>query len=458
MKKNITRILSIVCALAIIVTMLPLSALAADNSEYFPRYTGSSGSIVTGLRAVGAESSFNYRSRVAAKNGISGYRGTAQQNVTLLNLLKQGKLLNPDGVPASTCSNDARYFDRYTGGSNSIVTGLRAIGADSSFSYRTKIAAANNISGYRGTASQNTTLLNLLKQGRLINPDAKQTQTESSSATITYYDAAVNTTLRSSPYEASSKVCSVAKGTTVAVSAVVKNSYGNTWYKAVIYSSSGTKEGYIYSGKLQSHAHSRDTFTFNSITYGVCRCGDVTVKASNSAKQKEGQAVVASATMALPLALSAVDGPLPIGDLVGVGILIVGTCFAHDIAVPTTKDLAGMITKADFDEYLKKREDSCGSDSFRKVQRVDGTLKYVDKHCMDMVEAYIYVRFLKGDVYTPNENNALLLAAMHGAAIMERDKDESTYWYHYHLGAEQKGKSKGHIFFGTNDLGETPSW
>lgn len=458
MKKNITRILSIVCALALIVTMLPLSALAADNSEYFPRYTGSSGSIVTALRAVGAESSYSYRCRIAAKNGISGYRGTAAQNTLMVNLLKQGQLLNPDGIPSPASNSSAGYFARYTGSSNSIVNALRAIGVDSSFGYRSKIAAANSITGYRGTAAQNTQMVNLLKQGRLNNPDAKPYQIESSSSAITYYDAAVNTTLRSSPYEASSKVCSVAKGTTVMVSAVVKNSYGNTWYKAVIYSSSGTKEGYIYSGKVQSHTHSRETFTFNSITYGVCRCGDVTVKAYNSAKQKEGQAVVASATMALPLALGAVDGPLPIGDLIGVGILIVGTCFAHDIAVPTTKDLAGMITKADFDEYLKKRENSCGSDSFRKVQRVDGTLKYVDKHCMDMVEAYIYVRFLKGDVYTPNENNALLLAAMHGAAIMERDKDESTYWYHYHLGAEQKGKSKGHIFFGTNDLGETPSW
>lgn len=62
------------------------------------------------------------------------------------------------------------YFPRYTGTSNSIVTGLKAIGVNSSFANRTKIAKANGIKVYAGTASQNTTLVLLLKAGKLVRP------------------------------------------------------------------------------------------------------------------------------------------------------------------------------------------------------------------------------------------------------------------------------------------------
>lgn len=62
------------------------------------------------------------------------------------------------------------YFKKYTGTTSSIVTALKSIGATTSFSYRSKIAKANGISGYIGTAKQNTTMLNLLKKGALIKP------------------------------------------------------------------------------------------------------------------------------------------------------------------------------------------------------------------------------------------------------------------------------------------------
>lgn len=62
------------------------------------------------------------------------------------------------------------YFDKpnYTG--VSFVEGLNKIGATVTFAYRTKIAKANGIKLYTGTAKQNTELLNLLKQGKLIKP------------------------------------------------------------------------------------------------------------------------------------------------------------------------------------------------------------------------------------------------------------------------------------------------
>ena len=58
----------------------------------------------------------------------------------------------------------ASYFD-------SIVDALNSIGVDSSFANRTRIAAANDINNYTGSADQNNYMLNLLKQGNLKNPD-----------------------------------------------------------------------------------------------------------------------------------------------------------------------------------------------------------------------------------------------------------------------------------------------
>lgn len=62
------------------------------------------------------------------------------------------------------------YFRKYTGNTVSIVSALKSIGAESSYSYRTKIAKANDITGYLGKAGQNSKMLRLLKEGRLIKP------------------------------------------------------------------------------------------------------------------------------------------------------------------------------------------------------------------------------------------------------------------------------------------------
>lgn len=71
---------------------------------------------------------------------------------------------------ASTTSNKTTSntikATSYTG--NSIVDGLKSVGVNSSYSYRQQLAQANGIKNYTGSASQNTTLLNLLKQGKLV--------------------------------------------------------------------------------------------------------------------------------------------------------------------------------------------------------------------------------------------------------------------------------------------------
>ena len=61
--------------------------------SYYPAYTGTSTSIVDSLKAIGVDSSLENRKSIAAKNGISNYSGTAEQNNKLLSLLKQGKLI-----------------------------------------------------------------------------------------------------------------------------------------------------------------------------------------------------------------------------------------------------------------------------------------------------------------------------------------------------------------------------
>lgn len=52
----------------------------------------------------------------------------------------------------------------------SLVDALRSVGARSDFAYRKVIASKNGISGYIGSAKQNTAMLNLLKKGKLIKP------------------------------------------------------------------------------------------------------------------------------------------------------------------------------------------------------------------------------------------------------------------------------------------------
>ena len=66
-----------------------------SNYIYFPPTPYKGGSIIDGLKEICAETSYDYRVSIGAKNGIIPYRGLPEQNRFLLNLLKQGKLLKP---------------------------------------------------------------------------------------------------------------------------------------------------------------------------------------------------------------------------------------------------------------------------------------------------------------------------------------------------------------------------
>lgn len=59
------------------------------------------------------------------------------------------------------------YYPRYTGKKTTLAPALASIGVNSSYSFRAKIAKANGITGYMGTAAQNTRMYNLLEAGVL---------------------------------------------------------------------------------------------------------------------------------------------------------------------------------------------------------------------------------------------------------------------------------------------------
>ncbi len=80
------------------------------------------------------------------------------------------KLANGNKATCVITVPSVKYFPKCAASHTSIVNALNSIGANYSFDYRKKIAVANAISNYSGTAAQNTTMLKLLKNGKLIKP------------------------------------------------------------------------------------------------------------------------------------------------------------------------------------------------------------------------------------------------------------------------------------------------
>lgn len=68
---------------------------------------------------------------------------------------------------------DVVYFKKYTGKKEGIVAILDDKGYDSSFASREKIAKLNGIKNYTGTAEQNTKMVKLIREGKLIKKKLK---------------------------------------------------------------------------------------------------------------------------------------------------------------------------------------------------------------------------------------------------------------------------------------------
>ena len=91
-------------------------------------------------------------------------------NLSNPNQIRAGQvLIIPSGSTAPTTPVQ-NFFPRPTGNPSGIVAALKIINVDSSFANRLRIANANGIANYTGTAQQNTRMLNSLRQGLLIRP------------------------------------------------------------------------------------------------------------------------------------------------------------------------------------------------------------------------------------------------------------------------------------------------
>ena len=93
---------------SLFITILLISLTSILTVEYYPACASHYSSIVDALQSIGVDSSKSNRSKIAAANGISNYVGSAEQNIALLKLLKQGKLIKPgsDPTPSPTPSKD----------------------------------------------------------------------------------------------------------------------------------------------------------------------------------------------------------------------------------------------------------------------------------------------------------------------------------------------------------------
>ncbi|MEK3890180.1 DUF3597 family protein [Bacillus sp. FSL K6-3431] len=115
-----------------------------------PKSTVNTNSIIDWMKANKLDSSYSNRAKLAEKYGVKNYTGTAGQNIALLNKLKGDQpVMNPN--PTSTVNT------------NSIIDWMKANKLDSSYSHRAKLAEKYGIKNYTGTAGQNITLLNKLK-------------------------------------------------------------------------------------------------------------------------------------------------------------------------------------------------------------------------------------------------------------------------------------------------------
>lgn len=71
------------------------------------------------------------------------------------------------GAPTVTTSESKQYYSTYIGTYNSIAAALEDRGMNSSYTFRKALAAANGITMYVGSYSQNVQLYNLFKAGLL---------------------------------------------------------------------------------------------------------------------------------------------------------------------------------------------------------------------------------------------------------------------------------------------------
>ena len=102
------------------------------------------------------------------KNTVTNTAKSVKKVESNTNKIKKAvSTAKPKATAKTTPKTKTKTIKKTSYKGNSIVDGLKSVGVNSSYDNRKKIAQANGIKNYTGTAKQNTELLNKLKKGTL---------------------------------------------------------------------------------------------------------------------------------------------------------------------------------------------------------------------------------------------------------------------------------------------------
>ena len=104
----------------------------------------------------------------SVKNTVTNTAKSVKKVESNTNKIKKAvSTAKPKATAKTTPKTSTKTIKKTSYKGNSIVDGLKSVGVNSSYDNRKKIAQANGIKNYTGTAKQNTELLNKLKKGTL---------------------------------------------------------------------------------------------------------------------------------------------------------------------------------------------------------------------------------------------------------------------------------------------------
>lgn len=102
------------------------------------------------------------------KNTVNSTAKSVKKVESNTNKIKKAvSTAKPKATAKTSPKTNSKTIKKTTYKGDSIVDGLKSVGVNSSYDNRKKIAEANGIKNYSGTAKQNTELLNKLKKGTL---------------------------------------------------------------------------------------------------------------------------------------------------------------------------------------------------------------------------------------------------------------------------------------------------
>lgn len=150
-----------------VITKTPTNAY--KPTETTTQVTPIKGTTTTAKKTTTSSKSTSTDKKTTAKKSTA--KKTTSTKLTSNTTSTKNKTSAAKKTNATTSPNTYNYTTKKgLNTSTSIVDALRATGADSSMSARKEIAAANGIKNYKGTASQNTKMLNMMKSGDLVKP------------------------------------------------------------------------------------------------------------------------------------------------------------------------------------------------------------------------------------------------------------------------------------------------